>query len=619
MATFITIAIPSCSDDDPTNISEDKDGNENYQTETPTIDVVKTIINRKICILGNNDNYPILKYLSRRLVNASTTLEADAAIIVISESEAGHLLTDTEKLHLLKDLWNQDKPFAFVKPSKNSLSLYAKLTNQSITDIPEENLEIYKDLSVFFIKASGNRLLYEKFHSTYHYQTTTITESENAQTTEKQENLSVNFTPTDYYWGQMAENICQWLNENITTKSQGHYAFKSRSAQEHATYVETTYRPGIVVVYDSYGKDPAPRTIHPIIRILTAAGFDKTNNCDVYDVKITEECPADSTYIENIVTQKKAAYKYKYTGGFYLGPDVKLTLSSSDKSFNFNGEKVNILDPVPIQSGGTYTETHIPANWTFGGNLSGSISNNGVGMGGGFSCSYTLPNTTTTKVIQEMPVKYSRHDASPIWKYSLSYGKIYHHEAWGFNASFVDGIPSIGKSVCITSQATAFTVKNSKTLGNANVYLTVNTDFKFHGKSQSPFKNFSQDMRCPTEKKIEMPKVYRYFEKYTPFPYNLEPSADSESWSNLEALLMTNVNYKNFKDNNLSVGASTEKGVSETALEIWEDAISSLIKQYNGTKSANNYIIALADSKGNKLPVGLQIKDGVWTKINLAN
>lgn len=80
-------------------------------------------------------------------------------------------------------------------------------------------------------------------------------------------------------------------------------------------------------------------------------------------------------------------------------------------------------------------------------------------------------------------------------------------------------------------------------------------------------------------------------------------------------MLMENVYYKSLKDETLEVGGCTQEDMENNAEEIWEKTIDSLINQYQGTDTKHEYIIAMADSKGNKQKNGLHIKNGVWVKI----
>ena len=63
------------------------------------------------------------------------------------------------------------------------------------------------------------------------------------------------------------------------------------------------------------------------------------------------------------------------------------------------------------------------------------------------------------------------------------------------------------------------------------------------------------------------------------------------------------------------IGGNTEEDMENNAKEAWEKTIDSLINQYQDTKTEHEFIVAMADSKGNTQKVGLHIKNGVWTKI----
>ena len=64
--------------------------------------------------------------------------------------------------------------------------------------------------------------------------------------------------------------------------------------------------------------------------------------------------------------------------------------------------------------------------------------------------------------------------------------------------------------------------------------------------------------------------------------------------------------------------AVTEDKLDATALAVWEETIRTLIKQFNGRmKTSCSYTIGLTDSDGNYLPVGLQVTDSIWTKVDI--
>ena len=605
-----------CSDD--TEIDDIDDGATEVVESQPTDDEVKVTFKRKVSFLGVSADYPVVNYLAKRMPQATTTLDAGADVVVISESVAAQLIDDEAQYPLLEELWFKDKPFAFIRPAAHCLKLFAKLSGKAVEDIPQDRLDAYKNLSICIMKASGDRFMHEKFHSTYTYLSESVEVNDKDETVEAEETMTIQFTPNAFHWGMMAENICAWLEKNTYTEAEGraHPAFQSRAEMATAKYNSITYCPSVTVKYDSYGTDPEARTVTPSITVMVASGYDATNSRDVYDIKVEERFPANETFIKNTVTQKKAAYKYKYTGGFYKGPDVKLSLTSTAKDFDMNSN-VQFLDPVPMQKAGEYSETHYPGNWTLGGSLSASAGYKELGGSLGFSASYTMPTTTVSTVSSEMPVEYSESGGVAKWESSLKYGDVYTGK-WGLNKSY-QGVPEISTQMNNHSQMVGMAVNNSRELGDATVKLKSEVTFKCQGESASPFHKKSETIKNTVSYDTELPEVFRYYKKYSPYPYKMEADADSEYWPSLEALLMGNVNYKSFKDDNLTVGASTESGVDVTALKIWKETVSALVKLYNGNKMPKyDYIVALADADGNRLSVGLEIKkDGTWRQVDL--
>lgn len=64
------------------------------------------------------------------------------------------------------------------------------------------------------------------------------------------------------------------------------------------------------------------------------------------------------------------------------------------------------------------------------------------------------------------------------------------------------------------------------------------------------------------------------------------------------------------------MGAVSEALLPEVADAIWEDAIISLINQYNGRTTDHEYVIGIANLNGNHLSRGLHIKDGKWEMVD---
>lgn len=603
--------------DEKLQIEDDNDGTELLPTLEPTEDVVKIRFNKKVAILTNNQS-KITGFLQKRMENFSTKLDESAELVIVDENGAYEILKNEESTGLLTTLWYENKAIVYINPAENALKLHCMLSGRNAESLSKEKLDSYSNLVLFVARADGKNFMHEKFKSHYSYNVSNTDEDGNNSIFEE----TVEFTPSNYNWGQIAENLCEWLIDKSASEQGRSMYFASRSQEgiEDILYKETVYKSSFVVSHEivsklEHGTPPPTKTVYPTIRIKTAGGYNKNYDCDVYDILLEETFPADSTFVENVVTKKSAAYKYKYTGGFYTGPIVKAKLSS--KNYTLNANNVDLLDPVPMQTAGSYNENHIPGNWSIGGSVTGSLSTSGLGGNLGFSASHTFPTTTTTRVVEEMPVVYTIDDITAIWEYGNIFIDVYDYH-WGRNATY-NGMADIYKQRCSTSQAVAYKLNKSKNVKTEKICLDLSVYFRVFGKYANPWSHGGAHLNdSAINIEFEMPEICRYFMDYTPYMYSSTANGDSDGWANLEALLDDNVNYKAFKEDNLEVGATTEEGVEKNALIIWNSTIDSLIKQYNGTKTKNKYVIGLADVNGNHLNVGLQVDSlGVWSKVTI--
>lgn len=618
----MTACLPTaCNDDDNIPVDNDIPGVVENQ---PTTDTVNTVLSKKICALWNAENAPIKEFLQKRMTNISTSLNEDAEIIIMGEAGADQLMKDENSRLLLKELWNQNRPVAFVRPAQNALAVYTMLRGDEASAIDPQTLERYSRYSIVVVKADGNSMTFERFPSTFTYRIEGQETDDKNQQTSIDENRTAEFTPNDFRWGQMAESICEWLKENSSAESKAHPAFRSRVTAGEINYYVATHYTTLAIPRDAYYNDSDTCTVTSKVIFSYTAGYNTQNEFDVYDVKIEEIFPANISYKENWYSEEKALYNYKYTGGFYEGPQVELSLSTADSVFNFvDTNNTTLLAPVPTKQAGEISTTHYPGNWTLGGSVGIGLGYKEAGGSGSFSFSYTLPTTTLTNVASEMPVSYKSDKNLPVWTYSLTcdYDNIYTNSFPGINGDFhPEKIPAIAKEEVTTNQMITFAVKNTKNgLGDKKVILNAKVNFKCHEVANSPWHEKHQTIKNEKEFKQDMPMVYRFFEKYTPAPYTIGANADAASWTNLETLLMNNVNYKAFKDETLTIGAVTEAKLDPTAQAVWEETIQSLIKQYNGRMGTSiDYTIGLTDSDGYYLPVGLQVKtDSTWTKVDI--
>jgi hypothetical protein len=360
---------------------------------------------------------------------------------------------------------------------------------------------------------------------------------------------------------------------------------------------------------DHYPVRLAPESTTATLTINVLSGFNDNSEdmCDVYDVVVTSEVPAQNTFsFEDCIFNKSGLYHYKATGFGYLGPTATYHLVNEDGSAIAKPTSVHEMSPTV--EGGTIKTTHTPGKLTFG----GDISTKGGGAVG-FSMKYTLPSTSTTISTADNPFEFSKEGSTGAkWAYYKGAYDYYRH-TWGLNGKYLDTAPEITKTYASYTQALTFKVDDARDLGTQNLALYLDVDYSFYAEACSPWKVNQHTQQVDiAATSVVLDPVSRYFEKYTPSQYYSDANADSAAWSNLQAMLQGNVNYKHFCNEDLRVCARLEEELIPNAEAVWSEAIKSLVAQYNGNPVGHEYIVGLADSNGAWLKSGLHIKDGVW-------
>lgn len=599
------LCFSSCSDREPQNQAE---VNERSVPELNTsFDVVKTSYEGQVAVLGAEAE-ELMPYFQKRMSNTTSSITPQTDVVLFNESMAQVVLNDTTLWESLQKHWEQNKAVAVLSPSVNAIKLFAKLYGNEIT---EEQIQAQKEsiegLSIYAAKADFNQLSYlrpETVDDCVYQVMDTITR--------ELKDVAVNVTEpivvTEAMKGNVAESVALWLNETNQSSL-------LRSASEGSfTYSEFTHKVTYDVTVDrawffdgkSFGSAPENTNLHSVIELKVYAGYDKANNRDVYDVRVNELIDGGGSYIKDRVTRTNMLYKYKYSGGNNYGPIMALDLQT---------DGVSLTSPAPCSSStGTYSTTYTPASITVGGTLTGGASPSGPTVNGGFNFSYTPPKTTITVAHAEMPVDCHDNLTWVEWAYGqkdyMDFPDIYHAE-WGFNASYSDPFYCT-RSNCKTEQAVTFYVNNSRSLGERNIPLKVSATFQIYHEMASPWEHWKGLSKRSRTFYVNMPKVSRYFDRYTPYCYASSDFADAQSWNNLETMLKGNVNYKQFYNDNLELGATVANKLDLAAEDMWKKTVESLVEQYNGRNTVHEYVIGLANTAGKHVKSGLHIKNGKW-------
>ncbi len=615
MALFSFVLFSCSEDNEETEYEYDK----HYVNKQPTEDEVKTQFSGKVALLQeNNDN--VLEYLNKRLINTATELTENTDVVVMDEAKVQSLLNNETEYGILRKLWNSNKVMVFINPGSDAFTLVERLKQldptASVAAPTESDLDQFKNIHVYATRADGAALYHEKVdnpRSTAHGIICEVTEEGEKEIFNGQ--IASTHKPNEYNKGRLAENVAAWLNERALLGEQHDVAFVRSDNSYSVEPTPVTFYFSINITHDWFkeyspkdAKVPSSTMVDAKAHLEIYGTYSTTRNCDVYDINIYEEFPANKTCIEDKYVHEFLAYNYKYTGGCYSGPTVDLRLKDIPKP------SIEVEEAAPLpQTDGKYNNTHYPMQIGFGGSLQGNLSAT-PGLSAGLSVSCQLPHTTTSFNHAEMPIDFSNDDKHAKWTYSTDYRA--YKWMWGINPTFIN-IPDVVKSFCKTDQAVTFIVNNTKSYGEKSVTLLLDLQWNFFSEYADPWEHWTfRPREVIPYLSTKMPKVNRYFDKYTPYPLpGYSDIGDGSEWGNLEERLMRNINYRALCDETLQVGAQTEKGLDVTAENIWRTAIESLVTQYNGTKTTYEYVIALARTNGTHIELGLHIKDGLWRLI----
>ena len=622
LVCIAALSIASCSDDDGPTIPGDND-EEYIETPQPTEDVVETLYNGKVAIIEPISD-EILSFLTKRLPNATTELTDDAEVVIIDETNTDKVSADATTYAILQKLWDKNKIFLFINPKEGSYALEGKLQQNGVPIPPanDEDLATFENIRLYATRADGT--------SFYHEIPGGESCGETGQTvflTKQDSVVEVQIPPTNdvvvpsnYLKGRLAENFAAWLNDFAKQGEQRNIAFSRATSDEYPVECKTlTYHDFVKVSHDwikncnSKAKIPSAKTIDAKSQLVIYAAYSKKDKSDLYDVNVYQEFDAAKSYVPNTVVHKHGLYKDKYTGGVYEGPTVWLRVwPNSQTTPNIELEQI-----APLPQAGQYNLTHYPMQTSIGGALQGNVSASDAGFSGGLSFACTLPYTTVSFNHSEMPIQFTSEGDTAHWTYSTNF-KLYSGQ-WGFNPQAKD-IPDIVHSFCHTDQAVSFVVKNTQNYGDTKFYLNYFVRYKTRSEYATNegywhrryYKTFFKS-------KLSLPKVSRFFQKYTPSFKGGYTEKESEGdyltyWATgLQPMLMNSVNYRALCDQTLSVGAQKQQDLAVNATKIWRQALEALVTQYNGTKVKYPYAIILNDGQGKHLPLALVINTtGTW-------
>lgn len=619
-----------CSTDDNNPITPPVPPAPTPKPEPPAADKVETQFSGNIALLADGSEQ-IVGFLQKRFTNISTEVTDITQAVLLDEKSSTAILGDDAQLATVASLWERGGAAIFVNPGKSALQLVFKLNATLVGSEPapitDEVAASFKDIVIMIVKANGDALLCNNIGSQKKVYNPTMIEKDAegdqaVENVQEPEERVVTFTPSDYLVGRLAEQACAWLNSYYSANAQPlHSAFGAARSDDENSYSATIdYKPVIAVEHDMgerygwCGESYCPYTdyVEALVRISVITGWNESVGKDVYDFTITEGYDPTGSIHEEVLIHEDMAYNSRYSGGFYYGPTVETRLTSDVSSFSMSSNS-EIYSPVPIAESGSYSETHDPGSTTLGGEISVAGDSSGTSVTGSFNFSVTLPKTTVSVSVDDMPVTHETNYNDYInWDYRSTF--TVHSTNWDTNPNY-NKPPHINTSNCLLTQAATYAVGNSSALGESPVYLDCLVKFKTHHELAQPEKiSGSSHIKEDVEHIYDMPAyplpiVRRFSELYTPVcTYN---TGTIESWETLQAVLMRNANYNAFNED-YKICAATESGVEEAAKAVWKSTLEDLVETNKAYDAKVEIVIMLKDESNKYLPMALHIKGMTW-------
>lgn len=609
--------------------------------EPPVLDEFFTLYNGKIAALASNDY--LIGYLMKRFKNTEVQLSKESDAVLLDETTAIGIANDTEQWAILKNLWRQNKSIIIVNPGQNTLNMIAQLRANMLgseySEVSSDVVASYENVHLYIARADGNALICQRIDN-QHKQAEIASSGRENENDEPEvstdiRNEVISYEPTDYEIGRIAEAASKWLNKHH--RSGANTMLTDSSTESHpGNQVTITLHSTIQVYHDmasrykwcrSYDDYPRGKSTEVTTRINVIAGYSEELEADVYDVNLDQYFDGAQTCVEFFTVWEHLAYNWRYSGGYYYGPTIELNLKTGDNSSFTIENNTELLSPAPVPSAGSYNIAHNPMTVSFNGGITGGASVGASGMeanaSGNFGFMVTLPSTTVSEVVSDMPLTYESTRSSLKWTFKTDWEL--HNIHWGVNPDFRNP-PLITHNGYPTSQAVSFVVYNSKTLGTEPLYIDYKVDYKtYHELGRAEIENHdAYSHTSPTDvykelishivtfPSLQMPSIPRYFKDYTPACIYTDGMADGDGgWSSLEEMLNDNIYYKTFEED-AKIRSVTEEGLNEVAEEAWHEALTSLVATYSGTQTNSSYIIGLTYDVTKHLSLGLYIHDGVW-------
>lgn len=606
-------SITACKDNDsPINNEEEEEVIED-SFDIPTVDIPETYFRSPAVVKAASDE--LVQKLQARLTSTSSEITQDTKLIILDNFVAQQIVTDDDLYDSIKKAWINGATLACVNPGDDWFMVYTVLKSAIDLDhgaIDWENyadgklLKSFSNMMLHAVTSNGAMLLQDKIHTPGETKTVTVvsvTTNENGEEitkVDKEERAST--PPTDYQWGQKAEEVLDWISEQQEETKWTRAGNNSELPDEPPI----VWSPSFTL---RYMNAKSSTTLQPNLKVYLnyRAGYSQQRNADMYDIQLRETFPGQTTWKgEYYVHKYFVKWKFKHAGYSFAGLKVKTWLSDAAK-----GKQVEIYSPAPRNEAGQTQVTHDPGGWSIG--VNASLAKGGV-LGGGLSTTYSTPKDITVSIHKEIPVVYDDTDGA-CWTYKSS--SLPKYTGTALINKTLHNPADITIQASEMDQAVSFCIYNSNEIGKKDIYLNIALTYSVAGAwgDATEIGGHTDIVRHPIDAiSLKMPAVNRFFMRYLPTAIDVQ---NQEEWTTLRNRFMVeNLLYKTLCDDKVTIGSPTKEGVTEAAREIWRKTIRQLIETYQSSKVTSTYTIVLQDENGNRLPEQLVISPDGWKMIS---
>lgn len=454
MATLLTAGMLAACSDEP---APGPDGDAPESVEIPTADEVTTTLKAKTAVFATG-NGRLLRALRKRIDNPvaiteATEIPAEAQLIVLDEASAQKFLSDDDTFRKLLGYYERGGMIYMDFPRLQQAAILARLIYGIYNPLPDPDDTATPLYEGYLFDRSGNeKTILDLFNPENH-----TVEKVDAEGNRYTEVVRDDVDLTDYLYGQFAESVVRFVDENAASASAVSRADEGTvEARQISKDIDFLVKQEFM--FPTFGSGFS-MPVNVKVKVRSAYSF--ADDKDYYEVVVAERMNPGNQW-QGFWSYPTFNASWASNGGF----DLDVSVSGA--------EKVSSLDGI------------LPQNETYDGQrtkLEGWSVSRGVEVGLAKGVSLTTSANCTHETSVTMPLKEIKCVLRQDFDSKSCFGWNYAMKGPSFEAR-KNGNPTysaptqIATKVLTTEQGWNWTVAGTTDLGDKPLQLTL--DFKFY-------------------------------------------------------------------------------------------------------------------------------------------